>query len=109
IDRPMELLTDILARSGCGKPEPRLMFQTGKNTVEAVYQVGIYSDKNFMGSAPTFLGHRTSAPGNSQVGGRYSNGCLDNEDTRRGHYMGGVSQGMILTPEISHLIGSAYW
>ncbi|XP_042238860.1 39S ribosomal protein L44, mitochondrial-like [Homarus americanus] len=50
IDRPMELLTDILARSGCGKPEPRLMFQTGKNTVEAVYQVGIYSDKNFMGS-----------------------------------------------------------
>ncbi|KAG7162591.1 hypothetical protein Hamer_G026399, partial [Homarus americanus] len=29
--------------------------------------------------------------------------------THRGHYMGGVSQGMILTPEISHLIGSAYW
>lgn len=46
----MDLLTDILIRSGCGKPEPRLIFQSGKNTLEAVYQVGVYADKKFMGT-----------------------------------------------------------
>ncbi|XP_045601601.1 large ribosomal subunit protein mL44 [Procambarus clarkii] len=50
IESPMELLKDILVRSGYGEPEPRLMFKTGKNTIQAVYQVGVYSDKKLMGS-----------------------------------------------------------
>lgn len=50
IEQPMDLLTDILTRSGCGHPEPRLIFQSGKNTLQAVYQVGVYSDKKFLGT-----------------------------------------------------------
>lgn len=46
----MKVLNGILARSGCGEPEPRLIFQSGKNTIQAVYQVGVYADRNFMGS-----------------------------------------------------------
>lgn len=46
----MKVLNDILARNGCGEPEPRLIFQSGKNTIQAVYQVGVYADRNFMGS-----------------------------------------------------------
>ncbi|KAK3886336.1 hypothetical protein Pcinc_009512 [Petrolisthes cinctipes] len=50
VEDPMKVLSGILARSGCGEPEPRIIFQSGKNTIQAVYQVGIYTDKNFIGS-----------------------------------------------------------
>lgn len=50
IENPMEAMQDILGRSGRGEPEPRLIFESGKNTLEAVYHVGIYSDKEFIGS-----------------------------------------------------------
>lgn len=50
IEQPLELLKDILARSGYAEPESRLMLQSGKNTIQAVYQVGVYSNKTFLGS-----------------------------------------------------------
>lgn len=46
----MGVLADILHNSGRGDPEPRLIFQSGRETIQAVYHVGVYSDKKFMGS-----------------------------------------------------------
>ena len=46
---PMKMLADILNREGRGKPEPRLVGESGKNTILAAYQVAVYSDKQFMG------------------------------------------------------------
>lgn len=50
IENPMAVLADILHQSNQGEPEPRLIFQSGKETIQAVYHVGVYSDKEFMGS-----------------------------------------------------------
>ena len=50
VENPMGVLADILHQSGRGEPEPRLIFQSGQETLQAVYHVGVYSDKKFMGS-----------------------------------------------------------
>nr|CAG4641219.1 EOG090X0DYO [Eulimnadia texana] len=47
---PMGVLADILQRDGRGEPEPRLLRKAGSNTILAVYQVGIYSDRELVGS-----------------------------------------------------------
>lgn len=50
VENPMGVVADILHESGRGEPEPRLIFQSGQETLQAVYHVGVYSDKKFMGS-----------------------------------------------------------
>nr|CAG4637367.1 EOG090X0DYO [Ceriodaphnia reticulata]SVE73203.1 EOG090X0DYO [Ceriodaphnia reticulata] len=45
---PVENLTAILKREGKGEPEFRLIRQTGANSILAVYNVAVYSDKNFI-------------------------------------------------------------
>lgn len=50
IENPKAVLADILHKSSRGEPEPRLIFQSGTTTLQAVYHVGIYSDKEFLGS-----------------------------------------------------------
>lgn len=64
----MGVLADILHKSGRGEPEPRLIFQAGTATIQAVYHVGMYSDKEFMGSGK---GHSFS-PVSSHPSGVYS-------------------------------------
>jgi len=46
---PMGLVAQILEREGRAPPEPRLVRETGKNTLLAVFQVAIYTDKQFIG------------------------------------------------------------
>ncbi|XP_074662484.1 large ribosomal subunit protein mL44-like [Tubulanus polymorphus] len=45
-------LSEILEQQGRGLPEPRLLWQSGCNTVLAVYHVGIYSDRKLIGRSP---------------------------------------------------------
>lgn len=45
IEDAYDLLEDLMANSGLGKPEPRLLYQSGPNTIEALYQVGIYDNQ----------------------------------------------------------------
>ncbi|XP_063229679.1 large ribosomal subunit protein mL44 isoform X2 [Bacillus rossius redtenbacheri] len=47
---PLSLVTAILSRRGAAPPEPRLLGQAAPNTILAVYHVGMYSDKQFMGA-----------------------------------------------------------
>ncbi|KDR19986.1 39S ribosomal protein L44, mitochondrial [Zootermopsis nevadensis] len=49
IKDPMRTLADILKRDGRGEPEPRLINESGRNTILATYQVAVYSDKQFIG------------------------------------------------------------
>ncbi|KAJ9600027.1 hypothetical protein L9F63_009691 [Diploptera punctata] len=49
VEDPMKTLTDILKREGRGEPEPRLIAESGRNTILAAYQVAVYSDKQFIG------------------------------------------------------------
>lgn len=48
--RPVELLNDILRKQNKSPAEPRLIAQTGQNTILVVYHIGMYSDKQFLGS-----------------------------------------------------------
>lgn len=48
IKDPITTLTDILKRDGRGEPEPRVIGESGSNTVLASYQVALYSDKEFL-------------------------------------------------------------
>lgn len=48
--RPVELLNDILQKQNRSPVEPRLIAQGGQNTLLATYHVGMYSDKQFLGS-----------------------------------------------------------
>uniref|UniRef100_T1ITY2 Large ribosomal subunit protein mL44 n=1 Tax=Strigamia maritima TaxID=126957 RepID=T1ITY2_STRMM len=50
IVNPMGIVVDILEREGRGPPEARLIRESGRNTILAVFQVGIYSDKMLIGS-----------------------------------------------------------
>jgi len=52
IVNPMGVLAAILEREGRGAPEPRVIRESGRTTMEAVYVVGVYSDKKFLGSGP---------------------------------------------------------
>lgn len=47
---PVEYLNNILRKQNREPAESRLIGQTGQNTLLAVYHVGVYSDKQFLGS-----------------------------------------------------------
>ncbi|XP_015905769.1 large ribosomal subunit protein mL44 [Parasteatoda tepidariorum] len=49
---PCAVLNSILVKHGMSEYEPRLIFESGRNTIMAIYNVGIYSDKKFLGRAP---------------------------------------------------------
>ncbi|XP_076066424.1 mitochondrial ribosomal protein L44 isoform X3 [Oratosquilla oratoria] len=49
VEDPQKELSELLVRSGCEPAEPRLIFESGKNTILAVYQVGMYSNKELIG------------------------------------------------------------
>ncbi|XP_070196199.1 large ribosomal subunit protein mL44-like [Littorina saxatilis] len=51
VTNPMGLLMAVLDSQGRGPPEPRLQWQAGQRTIMAVYQVGIYSDKQLIGQS----------------------------------------------------------
>lgn len=48
-DDPLQALNNILKNQGRGSSESRLLFESGRNCMEAVYHVGLYSDKQFLG------------------------------------------------------------
>lgn len=49
IKDPEKVLASILERDGRSKQEPRLIAEAGKSTILAAYQVGLYSEKEFIG------------------------------------------------------------
>lgn len=50
ITSPMSLLQDLLKAQGREPAEARLLFQGGSQTVVSVYNVGVYSNKELLGS-----------------------------------------------------------
>ena len=50
VERPFTLLSELFDRNGKSAIEPRLLGHMGKNTLEAVYQIGLYSDQQFLAS-----------------------------------------------------------
>ena len=48
-EEPFKVLNDILLREEREPAEPRLVAESGVNTLLAVYQVAIYSKKEFLG------------------------------------------------------------
>ncbi|XP_014487761.1 PREDICTED: 39S ribosomal protein L44, mitochondrial [Dinoponera quadriceps] len=48
--QPCEILDDILCKQNRSPAEPRLIRHTGQNTLLSAYHIGMYSDKNFLGS-----------------------------------------------------------
>ena len=49
-DNPVELLNNILQKQNRSSAEPRLIAQVGENTLEVVYHIALYCDKEFLGS-----------------------------------------------------------
>ncbi|XP_058807019.1 large ribosomal subunit protein mL44 [Phymastichus coffea] len=49
-DDPMEILNDILDREHREFAEPRIIAQSGINTLLPVYEIGLYSNQEFLGS-----------------------------------------------------------
>ncbi|XP_014211129.1 39S ribosomal protein L44, mitochondrial [Copidosoma floridanum] len=49
-EEPLEILNDILDREHRELAEPRIIAQTGANTVTPVYQIGIYSNRELLGT-----------------------------------------------------------
>ncbi|XP_037091848.1 39S ribosomal protein L44, mitochondrial-like [Pollicipes pollicipes] len=52
IEEPLSVLGDTLRRCGRGPPESRLLRSAGPSSLLAAYLVGVYSDRQLMGSAP---------------------------------------------------------
>ncbi|CAL1291306.1 unnamed protein product [Larinioides sclopetarius] len=52
LENPLSVLNEILQRHGLGECEPRLIFESGRNTLEAVYHVGLYLNKQYLGRGP---------------------------------------------------------
>lgn len=52
IPHPRETLNMILKNNGLPNYEPRIIFQTGLRTLEACHVVGLYCNKQFLGSSP---------------------------------------------------------
>lgn len=48
IQRPIELLQEYCRVNKLAEPEPRLLNDAAKNTILAVYHVGIYSDRKML-------------------------------------------------------------
>lgn len=46
---PENTLASILEKDGKRKPEPRIVAEAGKNTILSAFQVGLYSEKEFLG------------------------------------------------------------
>jgi len=51
LENPMKVLAKILKNSGMEPPEPRLLFQTGPDTILASHLIGIYCDKQLIGQS----------------------------------------------------------
>lgn len=49
LDKPLEILNAILIKQNKKPTESRLIFESGRNTIEAIYHVGLYSQKQFLG------------------------------------------------------------
>ncbi|XP_076181758.1 mitochondrial ribosomal protein L44 [Ptiloglossa arizonensis] len=49
-EEPFEMLNDVIFKETNGSVEPRLIRQTGKNTILSAFQIAVYSDKQFLGS-----------------------------------------------------------
>lgn len=49
IPYPEQILASMLREQGKEPPEPRLLWEVGRNTLEASYCVGLYSDKKLLG------------------------------------------------------------
>lgn len=47
-ENPVEILNDILARENREVAEPRIIAQTGINTLFPVYNIGLYSNKELL-------------------------------------------------------------
>lgn len=45
-EKPIQLLSEILARDDINSPEPRLIGCSGKNTILACFRVGLYMPHN---------------------------------------------------------------
>lgn len=50
IEQPKEVLNHILSNDGRPPYEPRLMWETGRNTIEPMFVVGLYVDRELIGS-----------------------------------------------------------
>lgn len=48
-EKPLQLLNEILERENKKPAEPRLLAEAGANTLLPVYQVGLYSNKKYLG------------------------------------------------------------
>ncbi|KAG0411393.1 hypothetical protein HPB47_011499 [Ixodes persulcatus] len=51
VDKPIERLASLLQEQGMSPAEPRLLWDSGRTTLEASYCVGFYSDKKLLGSS----------------------------------------------------------
>jgi len=51
LENPMKVLAKILKNSQLEPPEPRLLFQTGPDTILASHLIGIYCDKQLIGQS----------------------------------------------------------
>lgn len=49
INNPLQVLNSILQKQGREATESRLVFESGRNSLEAVYHVALYSNKQFLG------------------------------------------------------------
>lgn len=52
LEDPLGVVNSILKRAGLGECEPRLIAEAGRNTIEAVYHVGLYVNRMFLGRGP---------------------------------------------------------
>lgn len=48
-NNPLQVLNNILKNQGREPTESRLLFESGRHCMEAVFHVGLYSDKQFLG------------------------------------------------------------
>ena len=52
VPEPTSTLNCIIKNSGMSPPEPRLLRETGRNTLIPCFLVGLYVDKQMLGSGP---------------------------------------------------------
>ena len=50
VEDPLKMLNQIFKNNDKEKMEPRLIGELGKNTIEAVYYIGLFSNKEFIGA-----------------------------------------------------------
>ncbi|GFQ68994.1 ribosomal protein L44, mitochondrial [Trichonephila clavata] len=52
LENPLDVLNEILLRHDLKECEPRLIFESGRNSIEAIYHVGLYSNREYLGRGP---------------------------------------------------------